>query len=339
MFPFRSSFQHITNMKARFDKLQGQLATGEKAATLAEMGSSRFFGLTMRSRLDRIAGYQDTMTMVNLRLDVFDTAMSRLDQLEADQRMLAMPGGYGTSDINLTTTPSLSLARLDEVIEVLNSSIDGRYLFGGSTTDKPPVEELGSILDGALGRDGFRTVVGERKLADAGDGLGRLAIDASVAGAATLAEDGTHPFGFKLSTLSTSSSNIALTQPAGAPPTLSVTFSGQPIAGEIVSIGLTLPDGTQTVVRLSASADATGAGVFQIGADETATATNFAAALQASLEALAETELAAASTYAAADNFFNGQGETVMRVDGPPFDTATALIAATPADTVLWYGG
>ncbi|MDP1730996.1 MAG: hypothetical protein Q8L54_07435, partial [Devosia sp.] len=59
----------------------------------------------------------------------------------------------------------------------------------------------------------------------------------------------------------------------------------------------------------------------------------------ASLEALAKTELAAASTYAAADNFFNGQGETVMRVDGPPFETATALVAATSADTVLWYKG
>ncbi|MDP1730620.1 MAG: hypothetical protein Q8L54_05460, partial [Devosia sp.] len=271
MFPFRSSFQHITNMKERFDKLQGQLATGQKADTLAEMGSGRFFGLTMRSRLDKIAGYQDTITMVNLRLDVLDTAMSRLDRLEADQRMLAMPGGYGSSNINLTTTPSLSLARLDEVFDLLNSSVDGRYLFGGSTTDRRPVENIGSILDGALGRAGFRTVVGERKLADAGDGLGRLAIDATVAGTVSLAEDGTHPFGFKLSTLSTSSSNIALTPPAGTPPALSVAFTGQPLAGEIVNVGLTLPDGTQAVIRLGASADTTGAGAFQIGADETET--------------------------------------------------------------------
>ena len=58
MFPFRSSFEHISNMKARFDKLQGQMATGERAADLAEMGSSRFFDLSIRSRLSKIAGYQ-----------------------------------------------------------------------------------------------------------------------------------------------------------------------------------------------------------------------------------------------------------------------------------------
>ena len=433
MFPFRSSFQHISNMKDRFDKLQGQLATGQKAATLGEMGSSRFFDLSMRARLSKISGYQDTITSVNLRLAIMDTTMSRLDTLEADQRTLATPGGYGSGNVNLTTTPDLSLARLDEVLDLLNASVDGRYLFGGSTTDRKPVEDTASILDGALGRDGFRTVAGERKLADAGpDGLGRLDIT-TVTDTVTLAEDGTHPFGFKLSTLSTTSVNVALTQPAGTPPSLSAQFTGLPVAGEKVTIGLTLPDGTQEVVNLVAGTGTSGVGAFQIGAasagsttatqpsvataagtltingqnfaiangddasviaglingnalagvtatvgtgadagkliltgntsatdvDVTATvaglgiaaanyqaktateatAANFATALQASLGEMGKTALAAASTFAAADNFFNGQGEPVLRVDGPPFDTATALVAATTANTMLWYGG
>lgn len=339
MFPFRSSFQNISNMKDRFDTLQGQLATGQKAATLAEMGSSRFFDLSMRARLSKISGYQDTITSVNLRLDVMDTTIAQLDKLEADQRTLATPGGYGSSNINLSITPDLSLARLDEVLDLLNASVDGRYLFGGSTTDKEPVEDTASILDGALGRDGFRTVVGERKLADAGtDGLGRLDITTAT-DTVTLAEDGSHPFGFKLSTVSASGTNIALTQPTGTPPSLSVQVTALPVAGEKVTIGLTLPDGSQEVINLVATTGATEAGAFQIGADPDATAANLATALEASLEKLGGTALAAASTFAAADNFFNGQGDPVLRVDGPPFDTATALVAATQADTVFWYQG
>lgn len=339
MFPFRSSFQQISNMKDRFDTLQGQLATGQRAATLSEMGSSRFFDLSMRARLSKISGYQDTITSVSLRLNVMDTTMSRLDTLEADQRTLATPGGYGSSNINLTTTPDLSLARLDEVLDLLNAGVDGRYLFGGSTTDERPVQDTATVLDGALGRDGFRTVVGERKLADAGtDGLGRLDIT-TVTDTATLAEDGIHPFGFKLSTLSTSSANVALTQPAGTPASLSMQVTALPVAGEKVTIGLTLPDGSEEVIDLVATAGASGAGAFQIGADANATAANLATALQASLQQLGGTALAAASTFAAADNFFNEQGVPVLRVNGPPFDTATALIAATPADTVLWYQG
>ena len=55
-----------------------------------------------------------------------------------------------------------------------------------------------------------------------------------------------------------------------------------------------------------------------------------------SIETLANTSLVAASAVAAADNFFNG---TPQRVAGRPFDTATALVAGTPANTVTWYTG
>ena len=42
MFPLKTSFNIISSMKEQYDKLQQQLATGERAQTLAEMGSSRF---------------------------------------------------------------------------------------------------------------------------------------------------------------------------------------------------------------------------------------------------------------------------------------------------------
>lgn len=98
----------------------------------------------------------------------------------------------------------------------MNVDIAGRYMFGGSKTENKPIEDPYAILNGSGTRAGFRQVVGERKLADLGtDHLGRL--DVSVAtDTVTLAEDGTHPFGLKLATLSTSSANIATTLPPPA---------------------------------------------------------------------------------------------------------------------------
>jgi flagellin-like hook-associated protein FlgL len=236
--------------------------------------------------------------------------------------------------------PTTSRARLDEVLAVLNTDVDGRYLFGGSVTDRKPVAKVSEVLEGVGGRDGFRTVVGERKLADAGDGLGRLAI-ITTADLVELGEDGVHPFGLKLSTLSSSSSDIGLTQPGGAPQVLGVQFSTAtpPVAGSTVTLGFTLPDGTEESITLTAVTGTPGPGEFQIGADGDATAANFAAALQGSIETLVDTKVAAASVYAAAENFFNGQGQQVMRVDGAAPATATALVAATETDTVMWYRG
>jgi flagellar hook-associated protein 3 FlgL len=341
MFPLKTSYQLLSSMKERYDKLQVQLATGERHATLGEMGSDRFFNLTMRSRLDKMEGYSNTMTAVNLRLEVLDTTMSRLDTIQSTQRSSVTPGGHGTGNVNFASGPSVSRARFDEVLDLLNADVAGRYLFSGGKTDTQPVASATEIMDGAGGRAGFKQVAGERLLADRGsDGLGRLDLT-TTANLVELAEDGTHPFGVKLSTLSSSSADITLTQPTGAPPALGVSFTtgSPPVAGSTVTIGITLPDGTSDAITLTATTGTPGEGQFQIGATGDATAASFSAALQASVTKVVDTTMAAASTYAAAGNFFNTQGTQVMRVDGPPFESATSLVAATNSTTVLWYQG
>ena len=70
MYPLQTSFGQITKMQQRFAQLQMQLATGQKAGNLAEMGSDRYFDLSLRGRLGRIEGYQNNIDMVNMRLDL-----------------------------------------------------------------------------------------------------------------------------------------------------------------------------------------------------------------------------------------------------------------------------
>jgi flagellin-like hook-associated protein FlgL len=133
-----------------------------------------------------------------------------------------------------------------------------------------------------------------------------------------------------------------ITGPAGAPPGITIDLGAtNPQPGQSLTVALTLPDGTTETLRLTATASATpGAGEFTIGADPTASAANLQAALGASLASLSGTKLVAASAMAAADDFFSLDATHVpQRVAGPPFDTATALTAATPADTVFWYTG
>jgi len=81
-------------------------------------------------------------------------------------------------------------------------------------------------------------------------------------------------------------------------------------------------------------------GEFLIGADANTTATNFQAALTTEVETEAQRSLSAASLFAATNDFFDFDASNPpQRVDGPPFDTAIALIDATAADTVFWYQG
>lgn len=338
MYPVTSSMSLINNMKTEFASLQQQLATGDKASNLAELGDDRTLDLSLRARQTRLDGYSSNITTVNTRLSMFDQVTSRLADLQSSSRSLIMPSTYGSDDIVLGAVPEQAKSSLDEVVNLLNTDVNGRYLFGGSVTDKQPVANLSDILNGTAGKAGFTQVANERLAADVGDGNGRLAVGGT-GDTATLTEDA-GPFGFKLSTLTSTSTSVALTSPAGtAPQSLAVQFTGVPAANDSVTVGLTLPDGTSDGITLTAVTGTPAAGQFQIGADAASTAANFKAALGTALQSKANTSLTAASNNEAANNFFNASGQPVQRVTGPDFAHATALVTADPTTTVMWYTG
>ncbi|WDR03767.1 hypothetical protein PSQ19_06880 [Devosia algicola] len=151
--------------------------------------------------------------------------------------------------------------------------------------------------------------------------------------------------GSRLSTISTNAAatiNVSgpnLTVP-GDPTSakqFGVEFTGLPTPGQVVSIGLTMPDGTETQVKLTATADnPAGAGAFTIDADPAIMASNFQAALDKSLGTAARTDLKAASTFAAATDYFSDDGVPRLPDGGPP---ATSLVPDTGNTAVHWYTG
>ncbi len=340
MFSTSSSYYNIERMRQTFDDLQVQLATGKKAQTLSDMGGTRSTSIDLRHQLSRIDSFQENITMVGTRLDLIDLVVQRVDTIESEVRSFAAADSAGENQVNLTTAQGYARSHMDELINLLNTKFAERHMFAGNRTEQPPVKGMDVLLNGEGGRDGFRTVVSERKAADAGaSGLGRLELSRA-ANVVTIDEDGTHPFGYKLSGASTDSLGVTAGTIGGGPPSLDITFNSPPNVGEKVFVSLTLPDGSSKTLEFSATLSATpSAGEFQVGATNDDTAANFEAALQNKLLGETSTTLNAASVFAAADNFFNGNGETIQRVDGPPFNSATALQAATPTDTVVWYEG
>ena len=101
-------------------------------------------------------------------------------------------------------------------------------------------------MDGDGARAGFKQIVSERKQADLGTlGRGRMVITAPTATSVQVAEEAPATvFGFKLASINSTLTNSTVTGPAGAPPAMSVDFTGLPNAGETVQFRFTLPDGT-----------------------------------------------------------------------------------------------
>lgn len=146
-------------------------------------------------------------------------------------------------------------------------------------------------------------------------------------------------FGFKLASASTTSSKINVNSAAGNPASMSVEFLGNPRPGESVTINLKMPDGTSTPIVLQAVDREPVNGQFVIGATPEETTANFEAALKLKLDQTSKTELVAASSFAAADDFFTTDGVARRIPAGIDPETATVFAAPGARETVKWYTG
>ena len=334
--------QSLINLRTQLDDLQRQLSTGKKSTTYAGLGLSRGMSVSLRSQVSTLSAFDDTIGIVGTRIDVAQQSLTRIGALGSTLKSTMVQGNSGGGSLGAATVQNTARASLDEMIGLLNGQAGDRYLFSGRDTDKPAVESFDHILNGDGGRAGLTQIISERNQADLGaDGLGRLAISSPSAGVVALAET-TTAFGLKFASASSTLGNTTVTGPAGPPAALSVDFTGgNPSAGDEITVRFTLPDGTTQNLTLTATTQTPpGENGFTIGVNNTDTAAKFQTALTSAIGKLAATSLKAASAVQASTEFFDADvNNPPLRVDGPPFDSATATIAGTSSNSVVWYTG
>ncbi len=326
LYPVSQSLKSITTMSKQLEQLQLQLSSGKRFNTLSEMGNERVHDLNLRSRLTRIEGYQSNILTVETRMSFYTGSLERLDEIEASARQFAVPNAYGTDGINLLNAKNQATNLLRETIDVLNTDVTGQYIFGGNASDKKPVASFEEIMNGPNGFIQYAADANATDLANMGH-INDVRSGTNV----SLTEDGVDANGFKLVSVTSSNSTavgVAATpaDPAdlSVPRDLDIDFNGQPQAGDTITIGITYPHDRDTVkyVTLTASnKDPLPDGAFKIGATAEETAANFHATVQEKFTELSETTLRSSSTYAAADRFFNGNGQ------------------AQDANATPWYNG
>jgi flagellar hook-associated protein 3 FlgL len=338
--------QGILDTRQEIADRQRQLGTGFRSETYAGLGSDRTIALSMQNRVSKLENYQSSIQTTQIRLDVMQSSVSRYDEIIDTAKVELRTGTYDFASSDQTLSQELAKSYLNESVSVLNQDVAGRYLFSGRSVDTRPVENTDIMLHGDGTRAGLDTLVDDRKAADAGaDMRGRLTLGGT-ADSITLAEDGDHPFGFKLVSMSTDVAGANVTAPGGvAPQNGAVQLTQQPESGDRIDIFVALPDGTEERITLTAHADLSALGSpdpgdFEIGADLTATLANLQTAMEEAVEDRAYTQLQSASTMRASRDFFAADQENPpMRIDGPPFESATGMVPGSADDTVIWYLG
>lgn len=331
--------QSILNIKNQLNNLQVQLASGEKSTTYSGMGTGEGFAIAARAQLANITGYQNTITNVGTTISAANTVLQSLVTSSSDVETAANSGSQTLNSSGQTAGQVTAISQLSSMLSVLNTQAGNGYIFSGAATNTPSVATADAILNGNGAQAGLTQVISERQQADLGTSpnLGRLTLSAPTTTSVSLAQDSS-PFGMKLGAVSSTLTGATVTGPTGSPPAVSVTLGAtNPNPGDQLNITLNMPDGSTQSIQLTATTTSPPpAGSFTIGTTPAATAANLQTALQTSINTVANTSLVAASAMEASSNFFD---QPPQRVSGPPFATATSLVAGTSANTVSWYTG
>jgi flagellar hook-associated protein 3 FlgL len=337
------AIQQLVNMRKQFDDLQRQLSTGQKSANYAGLGVDSGMTVSLNAQLSTISGYNDTINNTTTRISLMNSALSSMTDLSSAVKAALAQVPTGANGNGTALAQQTGQSSLDQLLALLNTQAGDRYLFSGRATDQPAVETLDHILNGDGARAGLNQLISERNQADLGtSGLGRLVLSTPTATSLQVDEDAVSPFGFKLASVTSGLTNATTSGPSGSPASLTVDLTGgNPNAGDTITFRFNLPDGSSENLTLTATtASPPGANQFTIGATPAATTTNLQTALTTALGTLAATSLTAASAVQASNEFFSADASNPpQRVNGPPFDTATAMIAGTTANTLIWYTG
>ncbi|MCP3477219.1 flagellar protein [Bradyrhizobium sp. CCGUVB1N3] len=338
----------IRNINQQLTDLSTQLSTGKLSQNYSGMGTNEGFAIASRAQLSNIAAYTDTITNVNVSINLANTALQSLTTI----RNTVQTGSASTAqDLNVngqTIAQNTAAAQFASMVGVLNTQSGNRYLFSGTAFNTQSVANADDIINGTTTQAGFKTVMAERQAADLGaNGMGRLVQTQPTASSVQVSEDvAGSPFGLKIAAVSSTLTGATVTGPSGSPVSFSVDLNGNnPNNGDKLSVQFTLPDGTTEQIDLTASsATPTPAGSFAIDASTPVnpnnTASNLNTALNTAIQKLANTSLVAASAVAAGDNFFNtdssaiGAAKTNQATPAAPISGTTALSGTAPSDSI-----
>ncbi|MHC2626721.1 flagellar hook-associated protein 3 FlgL [Bradyrhizobium huanghuaihaiense] len=338
----------IRNINQQLTDLSTQLSTGKLSQNYSGMGTNEGFAIASRAQLSNIAAYTDTITNVNVSINLANTALQSLTKI----RSTVQTGSANTAqDLNVngqTIAQNTAAAQFGSMVGVLNTQTGNRYLFSGTAVNTQSVADAGDIINGTTTQAGFKTVMAERQAADLGaNGMGRLVQTQPTPSSVQVSEDvAGSPFGLKIKSVSSTLTGATVTGPSGSPVSFSVDLNGvNPNNGDKLSIQFTLPDGTTEQIDLTASsATPTPLGSFAIDAsvpvNPNNTAANLNTALNTAIKKLSNTSLVAASAVTAGDNFFNtassaiGAAKTNQAAPPAPISGATALSGTSPSDSI-----
>lgn len=136
----QSTLRDASKVQVNIADLQGQLSSGYKSQDFAGLGgsSSEQF-LLLEGKIAKTDTYLNNNKVVQTRINTTDNILSQVIETATGLKSIISQRRNAAS--NSEAFPEMLRGIWQSLTSQLNTSLEGRYLFGGTRTDFPPVNE------------------------------------------------------------------------------------------------------------------------------------------------------------------------------------------------------
>lgn len=135
-----SYLKDVQNNLQSIDKLNTQLNSGKQVTKVSDSPYEAIKILNMQNEINNVERYNYNCDEITGWLDTTDDALDKIGNISSEIKVLltSISGAYGDDEIR--AIKSEVNEKVKQIGEALNTTYAGRFIFGGSNTDKAPVE-------------------------------------------------------------------------------------------------------------------------------------------------------------------------------------------------------
>ncbi len=158
----RNFLSDLGRNQVAVSELQRQLSTGKRVSNPADDPVGVALSLGIRNDLESVRAWRQNAEDSKSWLSATDDALNGYQDIIQRAQELAVQGANGSlSNEQRALIGTEILALRDQVVETGNASFGGRYLFGGTQTDRAPLDPAGPGLTAPVNTNALNREVGQ----------------------------------------------------------------------------------------------------------------------------------------------------------------------------------
>lgn len=140
--------RRLLDTQSELNRLQAQVASGKKSDTYSGLREDARLSLSLRQTRMTTETFTQANVITKTRMEQTQSVYERIKDIANEVRNATFPA---MSPANISATQGNAALRahasaaLQEVLQLLNTQIDGFHLFGGRKTDSPPMIDPGAV--------------------------------------------------------------------------------------------------------------------------------------------------------------------------------------------------